>query len=674
MILRLALLCLAATAAYGAAGIPEAIRAALARGEAVEVLVRLEDRGAESTRALKERLAASFTAEVEVLKRYEQLPMLALRVRSRAALERLAARPEVVEIYENRRYFPQLGQSLPLIGQPAAAAAGFTGAGTTVAVIDTAVTYTDAAFGCTSPGVPAGCKVAVAVEFVPDTGAADDNGHGTNVAAIVVGAAPGARIAALDVFNDGSALTSDIVDAVDWSIANRAAYNIVAINLSLGDGSSNASPCISGNPLYAPLQNARAAGILPVAASGNNGHTNGISSPACTPGVVSVGAVYDANLGSVAWSSCTDSTTAADKVTCFSNSGGLLTMLAPGALITAGGSTRGGTSQATPHAAGAAATLRAAFPAETLDQTVARLTDSGVAVTDARNGLVRSRLAQTEAARPANDDFAARAALAGGSGTASGSTALAMLEPGEPMHAGQAGGASVWWTWTAPAAGQARIDTAGSAFGTLLAVYTGNAIAALQSVASSDGGLLYFQAQAGGVYQVAVDGKAGASGAVALNWALNGAAAADLSVTLADAPDPVAPGGRLDYTMSAANAGPQPATNVLARLTLPAGASVASLPAGCSGAAPVECRVALLESGTQSSFAIAVNAGAEGSALAQADVAADTPDPAPANNTTQASTLVQAGGELADADIPALPLPAVIAMALLLIAAARRRR
>jgi len=77
---------------------------------------------------------------------------------------------------------------------------------------------------------------------------------------------------------------------------------------------------------------------------------------------------------------------------CFSNSAPFLTMLAPGALITAGGQQFGGTSQATPFVTGATTVLRAAYPAESLDQTVARMTGHGVSVLDPRNLLVKPRL------------------------------------------------------------------------------------------------------------------------------------------------------------------------------------------------------------------------------------------------------------------------------------------
>src|SRR5438045_1081690 len=68
------------------------------------------------------------------------------------------------------------------------------------------------------------------------------------------------------------------------------------------------------------------------------------------------------------------------------------------------------------------------------------------------------------AAAPANDLFSDSIVLSGTDVTATGTNVGATKEAGEPSHAGSAGGASVWWSWTAPSFGSVKIDTAGSSF------------------------------------------------------------------------------------------------------------------------------------------------------------------------------------------------------------------
>src|SRR5439155_23403595 len=104
------------------------------------------------------------------------------------------------------------------------------------------------------------------------------------------------------------------------------------------------------------------------------------------------------------------------------------------------------------------------------------------------------------------------------------SSAGATKEPNEPLHAGNAGGASVWWTWTAPSNGTYTITTRGSSFDTLLGIYNGTVLAGLATVAANDDGpnmgsasLVSFTAIAGTAYQVAVDGYNGASGNIVLS-------------------------------------------------------------------------------------------------------------------------------------------------------------
>ena len=122
------------------------------------------------------------------------------------------------------------------------------------------------------------------------------------------------------------------------------------------------------------------------------------------------------------------------------------------------------------------------------------------------------------------DDFDSSTAISGASGRREGSSVGASIESGEPNHAGNSGGASVWWTWTAPATGEVTFDTHGSNFDTLLAVYTGASLNRLTEVASNDdtdGSLqseVSFAVERGQAYHIAVDGYGGATGVIELNW------------------------------------------------------------------------------------------------------------------------------------------------------------
>lgn len=335
-------------------------------------------------------LAAISGDDLTLLQRYENVPFLFVSVRNLTGLYALANHADVLRLHAERFVEASAGTSnLTLIEQPAVLAAGETGAGTTVAVLDTGVDYTRAAFGsCKSAGP--GCKVAYVADLAKNDSSLDDSGHGTNVSAIVLAVAPEARVLGLDVFAGSTAPSSAITAAVDWVIEHRTEYGTVAMNLSLGSGQFSA---LCADDVFASsLKNARAAGIMPIVASGNSGYSTAIASPACAPAAVSVGAVYDTSVGRASYSVCSDATTAADKVTCFSNSASFISLLAPGAAVDAGGYRLTGTSQAAPHVAGAFAVMRAAFPDETLNQSLARLTDTGPELKDARNGAVKHRL------------------------------------------------------------------------------------------------------------------------------------------------------------------------------------------------------------------------------------------------------------------------------------------
>ena len=113
-----------------------------------------------------------------------------------------------------------------------------------------------------------------------------------------------------------------------------------------------------------------------------------------------------------------------------------------------------------------------------------------------------------------NDSFATAIGLTGTHGTVTGGNNGASKEAGEPAVAANAGGASVWYRFRAPATGTLRLSTEGSTFNTLLGVYRGTSVAALQEVASNDDvnpttgwSLLEAKVKRGVTYRIAVDGQ-----------------------------------------------------------------------------------------------------------------------------------------------------------------------
>ena len=113
-----------------------------------------------------------------------------------------------------------------------------------------------------------------------------------------------------------------------------------------------------------------------------------------------------------------------------------------------------------------------------------------------------------------NDSFATAIGLTGTVGTVTGGNNGASKEAGEPAVAANAGGASVWYRFRAPATGTLRLSTEGSTFNTLLGVYRGTSVAALHEVASNDDvnpttgwSLLEAKVKRGVTYRIAIDGQ-----------------------------------------------------------------------------------------------------------------------------------------------------------------------
>jgi PASTA domain/Right handed beta helix region len=162
--------------------------------------------------------------------------------------------------------------------------------------------------------------------------------------------------------------------------------------------------------------------------------------------------------------------------------------------------------------------------------------ENGVALERDQRGVSRPLrdgcdIGAFEADPPANDDFADASSLNGLSSPVPAWNEYATKEHGEPDHADNFGGASIWYAWTPSFTGTAFVSTAGSSFDTVVGVYTGSSVSSLTTVTRNDDATVAalsskacFPAAAGTAYKVAVDGFADAAdevaaqGSVTLAW------------------------------------------------------------------------------------------------------------------------------------------------------------
>ena len=345
---------------------------------------------------------------------------------------------------------------------------------------------------------------------------------------------------ALKAFDSGGNTSdSDLIECINYATSKRA--NI--INASWGGGPFSES-------IREAIAAARNQGILFVASAGNNFWDN--DSNLFYP------ASYDLdNIISVA------ATTRTDAKASYSDTGLVTVHLgAPGGEapdpFNADHSTwtngiystwnssdsayqyDAGTSMAAPHVTGTLALLWAYELVESYTQLKNRLVSS----TDALSSLAGKcqtggRLNLNNALNtywwwPRNDNFASAFTIAKPSSASSityvANNVDATKETGEPNHAGNVGGKSVWWNWTAPSSASTTFTTKGSGFDTLLAVYTGSSVSSLTLVASDDNSgqcgtsQLTFTPASGTTYRIAVDGHGGAQGTIRLNLQTSSAA------------------------------------------------------------------------------------------------------------------------------------------------------
>lgn len=362
------------------------------------------------------------------VKKFSTIPAVALAVNAEG-LAALASNPNVVSIQEDWVVPATLAESTPLIGATDVWASGYTGEGQTVAILDTGVDKThpfltnkvvsEACYSTNDSSYnsvtvcPGGVSQSTATGSAMPYGGVCPSGecdHGTHVAGIAAGkdngsigfngVAKNASIIAVQVFSkfpadqcDGysacvMSYTSDQILGLERVYDLRDTYEIAAVNMSLGGGKyTSQTTCDSVNAaIKQVIDNLRSVGIATVIASGNNGYTDGISSPGCVSSAVSVGSTGDGSDGATA-----------DVVSYYSNSISFLDLLAPGQWITSSTPNGGydawsGTSMATPHVVGAWALLKSKYPSATVDQIQNFLVLSGKSITDSRNGVKTPRI------------------------------------------------------------------------------------------------------------------------------------------------------------------------------------------------------------------------------------------------------------------------------------------
>jgi serine protease AprX len=227
-------------------------------------------------------------------------------------IRQLAESPVVESLHYDRPTGGEMNRVAVTVGARAAQIEyGYTGAGVGIAVIDSGITawHDDLTYSGSSSQVRVknGQRVAAFVDFVNGrTAQYDDNGHGTHVAGIIAGngkdsfgtragIAPAAHLVGLKVLDDrGRGVISNVIAALDWTVANKAAYNVRVVNLSVG---AAVTESYKTDPLALAAKRAVDAGIVVVTAAGNLGKNangqlqyGGITAPGNAPWVLTVGA------------------------------------------------------------------------------------------------------------------------------------------------------------------------------------------------------------------------------------------------------------------------------------------------------------------------------------------------------------------------------------------------
>lgn len=644
------------------------------------------------------------TTNRESVKRFQYIPYLAMEV-SAEELEQLKQSPEIFQIQEDVADRPSLIDSTRIVGADAAWASGFTGAGQTVAILDTGVDSTHPALnggkvvseGCfssttTVSGVnftsvcPGGTNSTAAGSGAPCPAGVDGCDHGTHVAGIaagravtktngqtISGVARDANVIAIQVFSSKASdcgsdtapcarsFVSDQILGLErvLTLANMTdgggnpIFRIAAVNMSLGGG-MNTTTCDSDSRKTA-IDNLRSLGIATVIASGNDGFTDAMGAPACISTAVSVGSTNK-----------DDNVRATSNVTPFLSlfaPGGNIESAIPGTSVNSYGF-KSGTSMAAPHVAGAWAVFKASpgHGNDAVGTVLTQFQNTGVPITDTRGsmptnttrprlrldsalGLVSADLRLTKSASPnpvvAGTNLTYTLNLTNDGPDTATNAMVSDTLPANTTFVSVTTPAG--WSCTFPAVGS------GGTVKCTKATVADNETAAFTIVVKVDPATPNASTISNTATATtdAFDPPANSTATVSTNVI----AQADLEViSKVDTPDPVVTNNPLTYTITIRNNGPSIANSVTLTDALPFGAIFNNCSADnggvCGGAG---------QNRTVSFASLAVGATAtvifdttancslsDGSIINNtATISASTADPNPANNSASATTVAQ---------------------------------
>lgn len=256
------------------------------------------------------------------------------------------------------------------------------GQGQVVAVIDTGIDYTHPDLG---GGFGKGRKIVGGYDWIQvDTDPQDSTGHGTAVASFIAGnehvyqgetysgIAPQAKLLALRSGTGRNAYElQNILDALNWCVANRDKYGITVVNMSLGGGGDTSY--IRADRYSEPIAKLKEMGVFVVVSSGNDG-TATVGYPGSDVNSFSVGSVNPQGI-----------------ISSFSQRNSILDIMAPGENVIgatrfdAGYEETQGTSFSAPITAGAVALIKQAAPTLSVDEIASILRQSSVETRDGDN-------------------------------------------------------------------------------------------------------------------------------------------------------------------------------------------------------------------------------------------------------------------------------------------------